>query len=118
MIYNQASGVVNNNSMSEVDISSFNQKFTQYEGTNVRGAQVNSLLNQIQNNNVTYSNDASRQVSVVIDSTAEWGGTNKPNGAITSGGYDKAQTGKTYKVTCTTDSSTGLVTTVTISKAS
>ena len=26
MIYNQASGVVNNNSMSQVDISSFNQQ--------------------------------------------------------------------------------------------
>ena len=48
MIYQQASGVVNNNAMSEVDINSFNQKFIQYTGTNVRGAQVNALLNQIQ----------------------------------------------------------------------
>ena len=30
MIYTQASGVVNNNAMSEVEISSFNKKFTQY----------------------------------------------------------------------------------------
>ena len=70
MIYNQASGVVNNNAMSEVDISSFNQKFEQYTGTNVRGAQVNSLLSQIQTNNVTYQDDTSRQVEVSVDSSA------------------------------------------------
>ena len=75
MIYNQASGVVNNNAMSEVDISSFNQKFEQYTGTNVRGAQVNSLLGQIQTNNVTYQDDTSRQVQVSVDGSASWNGT-------------------------------------------
>ena len=99
--------------MSEVDISSFNSKFTQYEGTNVRGSQVNSLLSQIQNNNVTYQDDASRQVSVSVTS-GNWETGTKPTGKINQGGYAKALSGKTYKVTCSTDSSTGLVTTITI----
>ena len=51
MIYQQASGVVNNNSMTEVDVSTFNAKFEQYLGANVRGAQVNALINTINTNN-------------------------------------------------------------------
>ena len=118
MIYNQASGVVNNNAMSEVDISSFNQKFEQYTGTNVRGAQVNSLLSQIQTNNVTYQDDSSRQVKVNVTAT-NWNGT-KPtaNSTLVGVSYDKANTGETYKVTYTTDSKTGLINKITISKAS
>ena len=115
MIYNQASGVVNNNAMSEVDISSFNQKFEQYTGTNVRGAQVNSLLSQIQTNNVTYQDDTSRQVKVTVNAT-NWNGT-KPSGTLVGESYDKANTGETYKVTYTTDSKTGLIDTITISNA-
>lgn len=118
MIYNQASGVVNNNAMSEVDISTFNQKFTQYQGPNVRGAQVNSLLQQIQNNNVTYQDDTSRQVSVTVNTT-NWGGTKLPTGKITGGtSYDQASTGSTYKVTCITDTNSGLVTTIKIENPS
>ena len=108
MIYNQASGVVNNNAMSEVDISSFNQK---------RGAQVNSLLSQIQTNNVTYQDDTSRQVQVSVDGSASWNGT-RPSGTLVGVSYDKANTGETYKVTYTTDSKTGLINKITISKAS
>ena len=117
MIYNQASGVVNNNAMSEVDISSFNQKFEQYTGTNVRGAQVNSLLSQIQTNNVKYQDDTSRQVQVSVDGSASWNGT-RPSGTLVGVSYDKANTGETYKVTYTTDSKTGLINKITISKAS
>ena len=116
MIYNQASGVVNNNSMSEVDISSFNTRFTQYQGENIRGAQVNSLLEQIRNNNVTYQDDSSRQVTVnVTASNWQTSGT-KPSGNIAgNSSFSKALTGETYKVECTMDEDTGLVDTVTIS---
>ena len=111
MIYQQASGVVNNNAMSEVDITSFNQKFTQYEGENVRGAQVNALLEQVRNNNVTNQDDTSRQVS--IDSTVVTSGN-----LISATGIDKkAQTGKTYKVQCSMDTKTGLVNEITITDA-
>ncbi len=111
MIYNQAAGVVNNNSMSEVEISSFNQKFTQYEGTNIRGAQVNALLNQIIQNNVNYTEDESKQVSVVATGATMIG--TAPSGKINNS-TGKAQTGKTYTVTCTLNDKTGLVTEVTI----
>lgn len=114
MIYQQASGVVNNNAMSEVDINSFNQKFLQYTGTNVRGAQVNALLNQIQTNNVTYQDDASRQVTVDT-SGATWNGTNPSGNLVGTGSIAKANTGATYNVDYTIDSKTGLIDTITIS---
>ena len=116
MIYNQASGVVNNNSMSQVDITSFNSQFTQYEGTNVRGAQVNSLLSQVQSSNVSNQEDATRQITISVTATSWQSGT-KPSGKITQGGYAKANTGSTYSVTCSTDPDTGLVNKITISNS-
>mgnify|MGYP005781722369 FL=1 len=117
MIYNQASGVVNNNSMSQVDISSFNQQFTQYEGTNVRGAQVNSLLSQVQSSNVSNQEDSTRQIEVKVTAT-NWQTGTKPSGKLVSGGYAKANTGSTYTVVCSTDTKTGLVNLITISNPS
>ncbi len=65
MIYQQASGVVDSNAMDEVAVNSFNQKFKQYEGNNVRGSNVNALINTIIQNNLTNSNDASKQIKIV-----------------------------------------------------
>ena len=113
MIFNQASGVVNNNAMDEVEISAFNQKFTQYEGINVRGAQVNALLNAVIQNNVANTEDDSKQVSVTVKDTAEWQGETKPSGKIKNS-TTKAKTGKTYQVTCGLSQKTGLVESVTI----
>ena len=103
MIYNQAAGVVNNNAMSEVDISSFNQKFTQYDGDHVRGAQVSALIDQVRNNNITYQDDTSRQVAVTLDS-AEVDVNDAPN----------IPTGKTYSVDCVPDANSGLINTINI----
>ncbi len=107
MIFNQAQGVVNNNSMSEVEISSFNQKFTQYEGSNVKGSQVNALLNQIVQNNIANTEDVSKQVAVKVKAS-NWQSGTKPDGKVKQAGA-KALTGKTYKVTCTPDDKTGLI---------
>ena len=113
MIYNQASGVVNNNAMNEVDISTFNNKFTQYEGTNVRGAQVKALIQQVVTNNVSNSEDSSRQVNVKIENAAT---TNPPTSASSLTG--QISTGKTYTVKTKTgpNSKTGLIALVEITE--
>ena len=119
MIYNQASGVVNNNAISEVDVTSFNQKFTQYEGDNIRGAQVDALLDQIRTNNVTYQDDTSRQVQLEVKSGTNWTSNTLPSGnLIGSNSVSRAQSGSSYKVKCTMDSKSGLVEKVTIENAS
>ena len=118
MIYTQASGVVNTNAMSEVEISTFNKKFTQYGTSNVRGAQVNALIDAIVQNNLTNQSDKSRQVKLIQGSAAtDWNGTQvaSPGKAITTAS-DAAQalTGKTYDIDCTPNSTTGLIETITI----
>ena len=65
LIYNQASGVVANNTMSEVDIQTFNQKFTQYVGEQ-RGSAVRSLIQQVQASNAAEGNEQ-RQVTINVD---------------------------------------------------
>lgn len=115
LIYNQAAGVVNNNSMSEVEISTFNQKFTQYEGTNVKGSQVNALLSAIVQSNVSNQEDSSKEISVVVTAT------NWQTGSAVSGTIkdikSKAQTGRTYNVSFHYNDKTGLIDTVTIADA-
>ena len=101
MIYNQASGVVNNNAMTEVEVTSFNQKFEQYFGENVRGANVNSLLNAVRTNNLS-TDDDSQKVELV--SGGDEGISVTTAGAVTG----RAETGKTYKVEVkSTDYTTG-----------
>lgn len=98
MIYNQASGVVNNNAMSEVDITTFNQKFEQYVGDKVRGANVIALISAVKSNNEVNSGDESKQV--------------KLKGKTES---SEIGTGKTYKVSIT-NYENGLVSEITITE--
>ena len=120
MIYRNASGVVDSNSMDEVSVASFNEKFEQYCGANVRGSNVNALISTINQNNRTYSDDTSKQVEIVVASSANWNGaerTNKPSGGSIVTLKSKAQTGKSYKVEATTDENSGYITKITISDA-
>ncbi len=92
MIYNQASGVVTNNSMTEVEVNTFNQKFEQYFGQHVRGANVNALISAVNSNNMS-TDDESKKVT--ITSTA----TGLTISGSNNGTYSKsASTGKTYSV--------------------
>ena len=107
MVYRQAAGVVDSNAMDEVAVSSFNEKFTQYEGENIRGANVRALVNSIVQNNLSNSDDTSKQV------TLKFGTYNK---VITSAGDVNILTGKSYKVECTPDKNSGYITTVTLTQ--
>ena len=122
MIFQQASEVVDQNAMSELEVTQFNSKFKSYMGTNVRGAQVNSLINQVIQNNVTNQSDTSKRIKLagVVSEAAgskgtaladktNWQGT-VPNSQVTkSSDAGRAMTGKTYQVGYTTDSKTGLI---------
>lgn len=109
IVYRQAAGVMDNNAMDEVAVSTFNEKFQQYEGENVRGTQVNSLLNTVKQNNLSNSGDTSKQIKVTV-TTTNWSGDKDEKG--------KALTGKSYKITCTSDTKSGYITTITIDDAS
>lgn len=115
MIYNQASGVVDSGAMDEVAVATFNKKFQQYEGKNVRGANVNALIQSIVQNNLTNASDSSKQVEIDVQAS-NWESGTKPTGKATSIGA-KASTGKSYEVTTETDSKSGYVTKVIIKDA-
>ena len=102
IIYQQAAGVVNKNSMSDIEISTFNSKFTTYEG-NVKGSQVNSLLQTIIASN-TDENNSDRMVKI-DSSTVKLTSDNK-------GIEQRAINSNTYSVKC--NYKNGLVDTITV----
>ena len=120
MVFRQASGVVDSNAMDEVAVSSFNQKFQQYAGENVRGSNVNALINSVVQNNLTNAADESKQVKIVGASLTvgtNWKGSTPSGEAKEQTSTSKtgtALTGKSYKVECTPDPKSGYITTITI----
>lgn len=88
IIYNQASSVIDSSStMTELEVTAFNDRFNKFLGSNVRGANVNSLLNTVQNNNISTDED-SRKITVEGDASINADGSN----------IKRAETGKTYNV--------------------
>ncbi len=113
LIYNQASGVVNDNAMSEVEINNFNQKFTQYEGGSVRGTTVRAIYQAVLSNNVT-QDSTDRQVAISGPTDMAQDATQVPSDL-----NEKIKTGSSYKVVCTmgtTGGEKGLVQTITITE--
>lgn len=51
MIFNQAQDAMGNGGMSEAEISTFNNKFIKYEGSNKRGSTVKNLIQEVNINN-------------------------------------------------------------------
>ncbi len=122
MIFNQASGIVNNNSLSEAEISTFNNKFTQFEGGNVRGSNVNALITAVISNNNAAINagEDNKLIELQLDSSS--GITLKQVDAkdgkpkYTSAVSKKAQGGKVYPVSIEEYGPTGLVKKIKIGK--
>lgn len=91
LVFNQARGVMDTNAMSDIEIQQFNQKFTQYEGTRVRGATVNSMLQTVLANNTSVDDDT-RKVAVTGSVVMTTGSSGLPT--------TKANTGAIYSITC------------------
>ena len=107
LIYNQASGIVTNNSMSEVDINTFNSKFTQYGG-NQRGSAVRALIQQVDSSNAVPEN-TNRQVKVVkTDGSTEMTLNDVDTGSLYEVSYDFSESG----------ANKGLVNKITVKEAS
>ena len=113
LIYNQAAGVVNSNSMSEVERQNFNQKFIQYDGTAVRGSTVRALLQAVLSNNLSADSDDRR---VTVNGGR---GTLSMSKNATSAPTEDVKTGSSYTVKCeygSTGGNTGLVTNIVITE--
>ena len=124
IIYQQAAGVVNNNSMDELEVTQFNSKFTEYCGDNVKGATVQALINSIKTNNSS-QDDGSKRIRILYNdnNTKPTAKTSKGDqsaqtdiSALTSEANGKIKTGSTYYVTVTQYTTAGLISEITISK--
>ncbi len=113
-IFNQASEVTKSSNLSEVEVLQFNEKFTSFEGTNIKGSEVNSLITRIIQNNVSNQDDTSKQVKLTVEAN-NWQTGQKPNNLAITNSIAKAQTGRTYTVKCKINDKTGLVESITIS---
>lgn len=104
MILGQGSSVIKDASMSETEVSTFNAKFTSFEGSKVRGSKVNSLINTVIQNNLSQDDDG-KKVSITGSITVDTKDTDSSG--------KKADTGKTYEVICEY-SENGLINTITV----
>ena len=77
--------------MTEAEVNSFNQKFEQYIGSNVRGASVNALISAVNTNNMSTDDESER---VTLEGISE--NTNDNTEAPTY--VKEAKNGQTYKV--------------------
>ena len=107
MILGQGSEVIKTSDMSETEVSTFNAKFTSFQGKKVRGSKVNTLINTVIQNNMS-QDDAGKKVSITGDIKVE--------SSATSMQGISADTGATYIVTCNYDGNSGLITSITVTK--
>lgn len=62
-VFNMAKGATSTDSLSSLEVTSFNEKFTQYEGRQL-GSSVKSLIGEIISNNNTQADAEERLISV------------------------------------------------------
>ena len=112
-IYQMGSSATEKVNLDETTIMAHNNKFDTYEGTNVRGTNVNALLQKVLNHNQT-TDDKSLQVAVY---EGEYEEGSKPSGTpflgtnATTISNKKVKTGTTYTVACIRNSS-GIIDTI------
>ena len=114
MIFNQASSQVNNSGMSDAELSSFNQKWTKYEGATQKGTMVRSLVQEVISNNNGDESGSSRQVQIVEGAADTSVKLDTGKGKNPTYAASFANTG-TYSVKCDYDSS-GRINKITVTK--
>lgn len=107
--YNMTSGaLLENNNLSNMQVTSYNQQFLQYEGTRT-GAQVRTLVNVINTHNTSTTNP-SEQIQITTEDYGEGGTLPAPTTMLGSNQSPALVTGKNYKVTFAYDPTTGYIT--------
>ena len=103
LIVNSVAGTVSS-SLSELEITAFNEKFTLYENTNQKGATVKGLLTVIENNNSSQDNETKKIKEINFDGQ-EYDVTEQNITLIKS----SINVDDSYKVEFEIDENTGLI---------
>ena len=96
-IYTQAKGVIGNNGLDSTKAQTYNQPFTQYEGTRT-GTDTRALVQEIINHNREYQDDPSQQIAIKTGTAPET--VEEPaEAAVTGIKVSDYKAGYTYKIT-------------------
>lgn len=113
VVYNMASETINSVNFSGQEVTAFNDQFTQYQGSNIRGSEINALLKTVLSSNMKSRsegldpNDLAKFVSVTGPLDNGKSGTLAKN--ATSSGSLSADTSKLYEVIINYNEDTGFV---------
>lgn len=110
MIFNQAQDATKNSGMSQAQVSTFNNKFSKYEGKKIKGSEVNGMIQEVVASNGDEDNqNASRIITVMFRTAKVVEGTAVTNNTI--------QSNKTYTVSISEYDSNGYVKKIQITAA-
>ena len=110
MIFNQAQDATKNSGMSQAQVSTFNNKFSKYEGKKIKGSEVNGMIQEVVASNGDEDNqNASRIITVMFGTAKVVEGTAVTNNTI--------QSNKTYTVSISEYDSNGYVKKIQITAA-
>ena len=106
MIFNQAQDATKNSGMSQAQVSTFNNKFSKYEGKKISGSEVRGLIQEIIASNGDEDNKNAKPARTI--SVA---------GAITdTNNTAKIKASKSYEISLTKYNTEGYVTEITITE--
>ena len=106
MILNQAQDATKNSGMSQAQVSTFNNKFSKYEGKKIKGSEVRGLIQEIIASNGDENNQNAKPARTI--SVA---------GAITdTNNTTKIKASKSYEISLTKYNKEGYVTEITITE--
>lgn len=114
VVYNMASETMDSVNMSGHEITAFNDKFEQYEGTNKRGSEINAMLKTVLNSNLEAMSESPDNTVTVGAGAVEVDGDVELEATATSLGNTQADTSRLYNVTVEHNNQTGLVSTITV----
>ena len=102
-IYSSSVAAINSTKMSEMEITTFNNKFEMYESTNLQGVTVKGLISTISLNNESQDND--RQIKEINFNGEEYEATDENLIFI----KEDINTEKSYRVEFEKDQDTGII---------
>ncbi len=114
-IYQQAANAMGDTGLSDQEITAFNSKFEDYEGTK-RGSEVQALCRLVRNHNLGKSDDVSEQVMIQWDTEVD--ATGDSSSVLTDDAdtltpateaEKNTRAAYTYTVTMTRDQSSGKI---------
>lgn len=123
MIFNSANGQISSaiSSMNQQEKDQFNQKFLGYEGNQISGSTVKTLISSVitHNRQMSLEGTDEKKVGMSISADGDASESNTAFDNLEANLETKRQgivSGAKYKVTCQIDSNTGLISKILVSR--